>query len=71
MSARVDVLPDVVILSRRDRCRARDQLDGAGGRLVSHVIGHSGPHHRFHFGPDVSKIVAQKYLRVGQSRSVR
>ena len=69
MSSRVDVLSDVEFLSRRNRRRPPDELDGVGGGLVPHVVGHRGPHHRFHIRPDVAEVVEQKYVRMGESGS--
>ena len=52
MSAFVDVRADVGVLPGGDHCRLRDELDGAGGRQLPHVVGHRGSYHRLHQCPD-------------------
>ena len=66
MSTSVDVLSDVELLPRRDRGRPLDELDGVGGRLVPHVVGHRGPDHRFHLSQNVAKVLGQKHIRMGK-----
>jgi hypothetical protein len=66
MSACVHVFLDFELFSRWNCCRPCDKLNGLSGGLLSHVVRYCSSHYSFYISENVSQIVGQKHVRMGE-----